>query len=666
MKRTKLRIGCLLLVLVLLLGVLPVTALAVNEYTITGKLFFNGQPVYKQDGTSHYLTTIAGSFGDEIDYTRMQAWAVNQIDALYTDGHVSATATVYKDGGTYAPEVTFGEDGKAQNYVWVDVVTEYNVYFYADNLDTPYYTQTVPYGGAIQVPSEPVKEGFSFIGWYDLNDTPLDPSAPITSTQSYFAAWEPVEVVPPQPVTYTVTFNSNGGSPVKQQIVEEGDTAALPPEPTRENYTFKGWYSNEALSIPYDFNTEVYDNITLYAKWELKTPAEVLKYYVGDNFPGKIEVGTYQDVKVSIWGDRGVTPRDGLKLLVSVEAPRYSNADLWYYVGYHTFWDYRDYVDVVAEQRIPETFDLTEVGTSFPLSLYVDTAGTYKFTFTLMDGNTVLATDTATVEAYYPAHDDYRIYLDSGKHGSISTSPSTWADYQDAVIVYVNPDKGYELDTLKVYDARGNLLKLYVNNHGNYFFYMPNRSVTVYATFKAVNYDHFTDVPKDSWYYDAVYYVYDHDIMDGIGNRTFNPYGDLSRAMIVTTLYRMEGEPRVRTSGSFRDVPENTWYTDAVEWAAHEGIVKGYGKKTFGPSNSVTLEQLVAILQRYADYKGYDVDDAVRLYADAVVSQWAVGNVRWAVAEGLLRDGRSVNATRVATRAEIAYALYGFMTNVAK
>ena len=182
--------------------------------------------------------------------------------------------------------------------------------------------------------------------------------------------------------------------------------------------------------------------------------------------------------------------------------------------------------------------------------------------------------------------------------------------------------------------------------------------------FQEVNYDHFTDVPKGSWYYDAVYYVYDHDIMDGVGNRTFNPYGDLSRAMIVTTLYRLEGEPVVRTSGTFRDVPYNTWYSDAVEWAAKEGIDKGYGKKTFGPSNSVTVEQLAAILQRYADYKGYDVDQTVQLYADAVVSQWAVKNVRWAAAEGLLRDGRSTNATLVATRAEIAYALYGFMTNV--
>ena len=235
----------------------------------------------------------------------------------------------------------------------------------------------------------------------------------------------------------------------------------------------------------------------------------------------------------------------------------------------------------------------------------------------------------------------------------------------DRVIIYATPDKGYELDTLKVYDAWGDRVDVYAYGN-NYAFTMPRSAVKVVATFTDAKYGHFTDVPKDSWYYDAVYYVYNHDIMDGIGNRTFNPYGDLSRAMIVTTLYRLEGEPGVRTSGSFRDVPDNTWYSSAVEWAAKEGIVKGYGKKTFKPSESVTVEQLAAILQRYADYKGYDIDETVRLYADAVVSQWAVNNVRWAAAEGLLRDGRSTNGTLVATRAEIAYALYGFMVNVAK
>lgn len=464
---------------------------------------------------------------------------------------------------------------------------------------------------------------------------------------------------------YNVSFDTNGGSNVDTQEVVWNGTAIKPEDPTRSGYKFLGWYTEDDKA--FDFATPIASSVTLYAKWEKDaTPAPDLHYYVDASFPSRLLTGTYRDVSLSIWGDRGVTQQKGATLYVAVDGPAYSDADLWYYEGDGWYWGYGKYVDTVREGKIPDTLDFNETGITIPLSLYLDKAGTYKFTFTLKDADgKVLATDTATVKAYNEAHGDYRIYLDCGKHGSISTTPSTWADYKDTVTITVTPAKGYELDTLRVYDSDKDRVSVYTNYHGDYTFTMPKSSVTVYATFKEVNYDHFVDVSRDSWYYDAVYYVYDHGIMDGVGNRKFAPYSDLSRAMIVTTLYRLEDEPRVRTYGTFRDVDEDAWYADAVEWAAEEGIVKGYGKKTFGPNNSVTVEQLAAILQRYADYKGYDIDEAVRLYSDAVVSAWAVDNVRWAVAEDLLRGGRSVNATKVATRAEIAYALYNFMMNVA-
>ena len=465
---------------------------------------------------------------------------------------------------------------------------------------------------------------------------------------------------------YSVSFNSNGGTPdFETQTVAYNDTAKKPDEPTKNGYKFLGWYTEEGTE--YNFTESITKSITLTAKWEKDTtPVPDLHYYVEANFPSKLLADTYRDVSISIWGDRGVSWQENATLRVEVDGPARSDADLWYYDSDGWYWGYGKYVDTVHAGKIPDALEFNETGVTIPLSLYLDRAGTYDFTFTLKaDDGTVLATDTATGRAYTETHDDYRIYLDCGRHGSISTSPSTWADYKDTVTIYVNPDKGYELDTLRVYDKDKDRVSIYTNHRGDYTFTMPKSSVTVYATFKEVNYDHFVDVSRDSWYYDAVYYVYDHDIMDGVGSRKFAPYGDLSRAMIVTTLYRLEDEPRVRNYGTFRDVDEDAWYADAVEWAAEEGIVKGYGKKTFGPNRSVTVEQLAAILQRYADYKGYDIDETIRLYSDAVVSQWALDNVRWAVAEDLLRGGRSVDATQVATRAEIAYALYNFMMNVA-
>ena len=585
MKRTNLRIGCLLLVLVLLLGVLPATALADEVEALS--------PVAEMEKLFVY--------------------------ASY-DGVVNKNPIYYKEV----------EEG---------------------TLLLDYLRNHVP-------PLE--KDGYTFDVWYkyDSPDYKFSETDTVSGWTNVLVKYTSVS----QPAITATFVTANGTDPVVQEVTE--GYVRKPADPTMEGYKFLGWYTEDGTL--FDFSSVVSSSLTLYAMWEKIEETPVVHYYLDDNFPARLEVGTYKDVALTIFGDRGSVWQYDTYITVSVKGPAWSDPQLLYYTGNGWDWWWNGYVDAVDAGQIPDTFDFNETGTTVPLSLYLDRAGTYEFTFTLYasDGMTVLATDTAKVKATEPAHDDYRVYLDCGKHGSISTRPSTWADYKDTVTIYVNPDKGYELDTLKVYDAKGNRISVYTDNHGNYYFTMPNRSVTVYATFQEVNYDHFTDVPKGSWYYDAVYYVYDHDIMDGVGNRTFNPYGDLSRAMIVTTLYRLEGEPVVRTSGTFRDVPYNTWYSDAVEWAAKEGIVKGYGKKTFGPSNSVTVEQLAAILQRYADYKGYDVDKTVQLYADAVVSQWAVKNVRWAAAEGLLRDGRSTNATLVATRAEIAYALYGFMTNV--
>ena len=464
---------------------------------------------------------------------------------------------------------------------------------------------------------------------------------------------------------YVVSFDSNGGSPVASQEVAYNGTATKPTDPTWSGYTFLGWFTDKGEK--FEFETQITSDITLYADWEKDAvdPPKPANCYVEADFPTWLLTDTYRDVSISIWEDFGLTWQEDATLYVDVDGPAYSDADLWYYDSDAGYWFDGKYVDTVRLGQVPGTWTFNETGVTIPLSLYLDRAGTYDFTFKLVaaDG-TVLATDTATVTAYNETHDDHRIYLDYGRHGSISTSPSTWADYRDTVTIYVKPDKGYVLDTLRVYDSDKDRVSVYTNYHDDYVFTMPNSSVTVYATFKEANYDHFVDVSRNSWYYDAVYYVYDHDIMDGVGSRKFDPYGDLSRAMIVTTLYRMEDEPWVRNYGTFRDVDADAWYADAVEWAAEEGIVKGYGKKTFGPNRSVTVEQLAAILQRYADYKGYDIDETVRLYSDAVVSQWAVDNVRWAVAEDLLRGGRSVNATQVATRAEIAYALYNFMMNV--
>lgn len=685
MKRTALRIGSLLLILVLLLGVLPTAALAdgsdivVSTDATTEEPYSLGDTVTvtatlpedaPEDGemeiTADDAAWLSGGDVEKANGVYTKTFTVNKIVSDYETANFTATY-MPKDGTAITGTGSCALNLRNTLTVAVtkdgEPLTGATVILHHQYVDEQSITLEYDPSNGVYVTAPWALS----VGDYDY----VTVSAPGLDTVKLGEGTLTSEIkaggaiallvhnyVTEQPVeTYQVTFDSMGGSAVNAVTVQAGGTITEPTAPVRSGYTFDGWYTYDGTR--FDFNTPINSSFTLYAHWVANPQAS---YLLNADFPGRVTVGTYRDVSVSLSGVTGVSIYSGARLEVSVSKPSHAEAQLWYDLDSSWWWDYVDVADrgyLFLDAVIDEMTLM-----NFPLSLYVDKAGTYTFTFTLYDGKGgALTSDTATVRAY-PAEEDYRVYIDAGKHGTVTVS-DRYAAKGDRVIIYATPDKGYQLDTLKVYDAWGDRVDVYAYGN-NYAFTMPRSAVKVVATFTDAKYGHFTDVPKDSWYYDAVYYVYNHDIMDGIGNRTFNPYGDLSRAMIVTTLYRLEGEPGVRTSGSFRDVPDNTWYSSAVEWAAKEGIVKGYGKKTFKPSESVTVEQLAAILQRYADYKGYDIDETVRLYADAVVSQWAVNNVRWAAAEGLLRDGRSTNGTLVATRAEIAYALYGFMVNVAK
>ena len=178
----------------------------------------------------------------------------------------------------------------------------------------------------------------------------------------------------------------------------------------------------------------------------------------------------------------------------------------------------------------------------------------------------------------------------------------------------------------------------------------------------------FTDVTPDDWYYDAVAYVFEKGLMLGIADDTFSPSSTLTRAMLVTILYRFEGEPSVADlPNPFGDVPEGEWYTDAVVWAAANGIVLGYGDGKFGPGNMVTKEQLAAIIHRTQQAKGDLPPDMVadHEWLDwGEVSDWAKASVDALKMQGLFRDipGEAFGPQTPATRAEIASVLYRYLS----
>ena len=147
------------------------------------------------------------------------------------------------------------------------------------------------------------------------------------------------------------------------------------------------------------------------------------------------------------------------------------------------------------------------------------------------------------------------------------------------------------------------------------------------------------DVSPDAWYSDAVQYVSDNGLMQGVSETRFAPEAAVTRGMIVTVLYRHAGSPAFVGKADFSDVAEGAWYRDAVEWAAETGLITGYGDGRFGPDDPVTREQLAVILRPYAKMQGADVTKQADLsgFRDAgAVSGWAAEALSWAVAEGLI------------------------------
>lgn len=177
----------------------------------------------------------------------------------------------------------------------------------------------------------------------------------------------------------------------------------------------------------------------------------------------------------------------------------------------------------------------------------------------------------------------------------------------------------------------------------------------------------FTDLAAGAWYEDAVAYVYRHDLMSGFSEDTFGPNAALSRAQLCQILYNMEGRPAVTGGGSFSDLADGAWYTDAVAWAASQGIVDGYGGGLFGPDDNITREQLASILYRYAQARGDDVsvgeDTNILSYSDAAdVAEYAVSAMQWACGAGVITGiSESALAPRgEATRAQTAAMLMRF------
>ncbi|MGN0967671.1 MAG: S-layer homology domain-containing protein [Oscillospiraceae bacterium] len=335
--------------------------------------------------------------------------------------------------------------------------------------------------------------------------------------------------------------------------------------------------------------------------------------------------------------------------------------------------------DTLTPSDTPD-FTCYETGTT-PVST-TTAAGTYTITwtnegattFTGADNYNVAKTATGTLTINNPAPigggvTTYSITVDSVKNGAVTVSRKS-ASKGTTVTITAEPDEGYVLRTLTVVDEKGAEVELTDKGEGKYSFVMPDSKVTVTASFKCSGGElcvshTFTDVDTGKWYHEAIDYVVENNLMNGVGGGLFAPNGDTYRGTLLTILYRLEGEPAVDSGSVFSDVPEGAWYHDAVLWAASNGIVEGYGNGVFGAKDPITREQFAAILYRYAQYKGYDVTARGDLstYTDGASTHgWAEAALSWANAVGII-DGLGENLidpTGGAIRAQAAKMLFQF------
>ena len=301
-------------------------------------------------------------------------------------------------------------------------------------------------------------------------------------------------------------------------------------------------------------------------------------------------------------------------------------------------------------------------------------AGTYQAEVSadnceVFNSNITITADTAThtqtiamtylpVDYYEPT---YPVTTPDKTENGTVTANRRYAERGDTVTITVKPDDGFKLDDLTVTDKNGKELKLTDKGNGKYTFTMPASKVEINAAFvKEVEISPFSDVSTSAYYYEAVKWAQKKGITGGIGNGLFGPNQPCTRAQIVTFLWRAAGSPVVNYAMNMSDVPESSYYAEAVRWALSEGITTGTTENTFSPDSECTRAQAVAFLFRYAASEAVTLQELVSGFSDAdSVPGYALPAMNWALAEEIVQgNGSKLMPNDSCTRAQIVTFLF--------
>ena len=403
--------------------------------------------------------------------------------------------------------------------------------------------------------------------------------------------------------TFAVTFDTKGGSTVPVKNVLNGQKAIKPADPTREGYTFDGWYTEEACANPYDFATPVQNALTLYAKWTINQYTITFKPENGNE-------------DTTITQDYG-TP---------VTAPANPTKTGYTFAG----WD-RAVPATMPAENMTVTAQWTAVGSGSSGS----SGGSSR-----EDREPSYAVSTPG----------------KTENGTVSVNPKN-AGQGDRVTLTVKPDPGHVLETLTVLDGKGKALPLTDKGGGMFTFTMPNGQVEVKAVFAAeVKTAPFRDVPVDAYYYDAVKWAAEKGITTGQAYGLFGSDRSCTRAQIITFLWRAAGSPVVNYAMEMGDVSADAYYAEAVRWALSRGITSGTGGGAFSPDDACTRAQAVTLLARALSTKAGSAAN----FNDVPANSYYAQAVAWAVEGGIttgVGNGR-FDPNSTCTRAQIATFLY--------
>ena len=516
---------------------------------------------------------------------------------------------------------------------------------------------------------------------------------------------------------HTVIFDTDGGSLVPSQTVIPGGCAVKPTDkPIKEKREFWNWYADPGRTTLFDFSQPILSDTTIYAKWVLVSDSFTLEgWYAEDNSDGtytlnasKMEAGF---VEGSTPLSYSVSPLSDNKTeftgVVLSEGP-VSGVAYYFKVQIEDTVGIEGNTEVFFSYDIPSNLTIDVEGADVqyvemshsPGGKYLSIIFSYAETKYTVDFDTDggSAVEDQTIRsgecAAKPTDPTKEGYVFGGwyKDSSLTTEFDFSQPITSDTTVYAKWDKDTGADPV---------IPPYFPAFSGYPVYpvyplpviwpqppvqttpavpaaptVPSAPAPAAAPAPASAPAHatetdgltFTDVPDNTDMYDIVKYVYDGDIMQGVSDTEFGPYGELTRGMIVTILYRIEGRPAADYSGAFEDVPVDAWFTAGVEWAAQSGIVLGYGDGRFAPDESVTREQLAAILYRYAGWKGCDVETADVAAADAGdISDWAAGAVGWAVGNGVITASEGeLRPADNALRWEVASAVRALLEIAAK